>query len=91
MLIASESRIGRIRRSVKRGFIVSDGKPITIRHVLVRAYPRLSRFTSWHYLAARRAVPRGNCDWASTLWSRTSQLMGAKEQPMMRLEYCYTS
>ena len=56
MLIASESRIGRIRRSVKRGFIVSDGKPITIRHVLVRAYPRLSRFKGWHYLAARRAL-----------------------------------
>jgi hypothetical protein len=55
-LIASKSRIGRIRLAVRRGFIVSDGQPITIRQVLERAYPRQRRFTSWHYLAARRAL-----------------------------------
>ena len=56
-LIAAKSRPGaRIRLAVKRGFIVSDGHPITIRQVLERAYPRLGRFVSWHYLAARRAL-----------------------------------
>lgn len=54
--IASKSRIGRIRRAVKRGFIVSNGQPILVRQVLERAYPRLKHFTSWHYLAARRAL-----------------------------------
>ena len=53
--IASK-RIGRIRRSVKREFILSNGHPITIRQVLQRGYPRLRRFTAWHYLAARRAL-----------------------------------
>ena len=53
--IASKSRIGRIRRAVKRCFILGDGM-ISIRDVLVRAYPRLQRFTAWHYLAARRAL-----------------------------------
>ena len=55
-LIASKSRIGRVKRAVKREFILSDGKPILTRKVLERAYPRLSRFTWWHYLAARRAL-----------------------------------
>jgi hypothetical protein len=54
--IASKSRIGRIRRAVRRGFILSDGAPIFVRDVLERAYPRLKRFTAWHYLAARRAL-----------------------------------
>jgi len=35
---------------------VSAGNPILIRTVLERAYPRLKRFTAWHYLAARRAL-----------------------------------
>ena len=56
-LIASKSRPGaRIRLATHRCFILSDGGPITIRQVLERAYPRLRRFTSWHYLAARRAL-----------------------------------
>jgi hypothetical protein len=56
IVVASKSRIGRIRRAVKREFVVGDNAPIVIGSVLRRAYPRLSRFTSWHYLAARRAL-----------------------------------
>jgi hypothetical protein len=55
VVIASKSRIGRIRRAAKRCFITSGGT-ISIRDVLERAYPRLKRFTAWHYLAARRAL-----------------------------------
>jgi hypothetical protein len=55
-VIASKSRIGRIRRAVKREFILSNGEPILTRSVLERSYPRLRRFTWWHYLAARRAL-----------------------------------
>jgi len=55
-VIASKKRPGaRIRLAVRRCFI-THGQPITIRQVLERAYPRLRRFTSWHYLAARRAL-----------------------------------
>ena len=55
-VVASKSRIGRVKRAVKREFILSGGEPILTRSVLQRAYPRLSRFTWWHYLAARRAL-----------------------------------
>ena len=56
IIVASKSRIGRIRRAVKREFILSRGEPILTRSVLERSYPRLRRFTWWHYLAARRAL-----------------------------------
>ena len=56
IVIASETRIRRIKRAELRQFILNDGKPILTRSVLERAYPRLSRFTWWHYLAARRAL-----------------------------------
>ena len=55
-VIASKPRLGRIKQAVKREFILSDGQPILTRSVLERAYPRLRRFTDWHYLAARRAL-----------------------------------
>ena len=57
--IASGKRFGRIKRAVSRTFILSDGQPILTRSVLERAYPRLRRFTDWHYLAARRALRHG--------------------------------
>ena len=56
IVIASENRIGRIRRSVKRAFIVSNGQPITVRDILARAYPRLRRFNDWHRWSCRRAL-----------------------------------
>jgi len=55
-VIASKKRPGaRIRLAVRRCFI-TRGQLITVRQVLDRAYPRLRRFTGWHYLAARRAL-----------------------------------
>jgi hypothetical protein len=54
-VIASQNRVGRIIRAVKREFIV-NGELIRTRDVLLRAYPRVKRFTAWHYLAARRAL-----------------------------------
>lgn len=55
-VIASDSRVGRIRRCVKRAFIVSNGELITVRDVLARAYPRLRRFNDWHRWSCRRAL-----------------------------------
>jgi hypothetical protein len=36
--------------------VIADGRPITVRQVLERSYPRLKRFRSWHYHGARRAL-----------------------------------
>jgi hypothetical protein len=57
-VIASENRIGRIRRQVLRAFIANNGQPITVRDVLVRAYPKLRRFNDWHRWSCRRALLR---------------------------------
>jgi hypothetical protein len=57
-VIGAKSRIGRIRRAVLRGFIVSDGQPITVRNVLERCYPRQRRFRSRQYDLARCALRR---------------------------------
>jgi hypothetical protein len=46
--IASGKRWGRVRVAVRRAFIVSNGQPVCVRDVLVRAYPRLRRFNDWH-------------------------------------------
>jgi hypothetical protein len=53
--IASQNRVGRIILAARREFIVK-GDLIRTRDVLERAYPRLKKFTAWHYLAARRAL-----------------------------------
>jgi hypothetical protein len=55
-LIASKSRLGRVKQAVRREFILSNGRPITARQVLARAYPRVKRFIPWHYQSARRAL-----------------------------------
>jgi hypothetical protein len=56
MTIASESRVGRIRRCVKRCFIVSNGRPIFARDVIGRAFPRIRRVQDWHRWSVRRAL-----------------------------------
>jgi hypothetical protein len=58
IVFASENRISRIRRQVLRAFIASNGQPITVREVLVRAYPKLKRFNDWHRWSCRRALLR---------------------------------
>jgi hypothetical protein len=54
--IASKSRMGRIRRAVRRAFILSGGKPILARDVLERSYPRLKIFLRGHRRAVWRAL-----------------------------------
>jgi hypothetical protein len=54
--IASRSRLGRLKRAVRRAFIVSNGAPITSRDVLTRGYPRLKHYAPGHRRAAWRAL-----------------------------------
>jgi hypothetical protein len=78
----------RVRLAVRRVFVLSDGQPITIWQVLERAYPRLQRFTSWHYLAARRALRKSAVVIARNrfgrgrpnLWRRIRKSVGAGEK-----------
>ena len=53
---ASESRVGRIRRAVRRCFILSGSRPILARAVLERAFPRVRQFTDWQRWSVRRAL-----------------------------------
>jgi hypothetical protein len=44
IVISSKSRIGRLRRCIKRAFIVSNGEPLTTSEILPRAFPRLTHY-----------------------------------------------
>jgi hypothetical protein len=55
-VIASEKRTGRVRRAVKREFILSDGQPILASQVIARAFPRIKRVLDWHRWSVRRAL-----------------------------------
>jgi len=58
LLIASKNRIGRLRRTVKRAFILSGGLPLTIGDILPRAYPRLKHYPCGYRSSLRRALLR---------------------------------
>jgi hypothetical protein len=57
-VIPSKNRLGRLRRAVRRCFIVSNGGPICISDVLKRAYPRLRTFPCGHRWSVRVALLR---------------------------------
>jgi|RhiMetStandDraft_8_1073273.scaffolds.fasta_scaffold18549_1 hypothetical protein len=59
IVIAGKNQLGRLRRCVKRAFILSDGQPLTIGQILPRAYPRLRRYPRGHRWALVRALLRG--------------------------------
>jgi hypothetical protein len=54
--ISSKSRIGRLRRAIKRAFIVSNGQPLTTTAILQRAYPRFTRIPCGYRWGFRRAL-----------------------------------
>src|SRR5512132_2785734 len=56
VVIASDSRVGRVKRAVKRAFILSDGKPILASAVIAMAFPRVKRPTDWQRWSVRRAL-----------------------------------
>src|SRR5262249_44988617 len=49
-------RIGRIQRAVRRGFIASQGEPLSTSQLVARAYPRLKAFAIWQYAQVREAA-----------------------------------
>jgi hypothetical protein len=80
--IASGKRWGRVRVAVRRAFIVSNGQPVCVRDVLVRAYPRLRRFNDWHRWSARRALLQvAVVIGRNRFGSRASQSLGAEMIP----------
>src|SRR5512132_2885353 len=71
IVIAGKNRIGRLRRCVRRTFIVADNQPLTIGQILPRAYPRMSRYSRGHRWALVRALLR-----EATVIARLSHLRG---------------
>src|SRR5262245_20667905 len=53
--IASESRLGRIKRQVRRALVAAE-RPLTTGELLPWAYPRQSKFKDWHRWSVRRAL-----------------------------------
>ena len=53
---ASQPRLGRIKRQVRRAFIANDDRPLTARDLLAWCYPRLKRFLHWHRWSLRRVL-----------------------------------
>jgi hypothetical protein len=56
LVVASDSREGRVRRQIRRCFIAGGGKPRTMTEFLKWAYPRLDHFECWHRWSVRRAL-----------------------------------
>jgi hypothetical protein len=56
-LIASKPRPNaRIRRAVRRSFIVAGNRPIFASEVIARAFPRVKKPTDWQRWSVRRAL-----------------------------------
>jgi hypothetical protein len=58
IVIAGKNRVGRLRRCVRRAFVVSDGQPLTIGQILPRAYPRMRCYSRGHRWSLVRALRR---------------------------------
>jgi hypothetical protein len=59
---------------------VSNGQPITVRDVLVRAYPKLRRFDDWHRWSCWRALLRHVTVIARNRFGRGRHNLWAKRQ-----------
>jgi hypothetical protein len=56
IVIARNSRFGRVKLAARREFLLADGELVSTPAVMRRAYPRLRRYNRSHYLAAYRAL-----------------------------------
>jgi hypothetical protein len=56
IVISSPTRVGRLRRCIKRAFIVSNGEPLTTSEIMRRAYPRFRRVPAGYRWGLRRAL-----------------------------------
>ena len=57
IVVASEDRVGRVQRVVRRSF-VALGRPLTIADVLPRAFPRATSYTQDMRKSVWRAFPK---------------------------------
>ncbi len=51
-------RIGRVQLNVRRAFVATAGRPLMIRDLLPRCYPRAESYTRWQRWSIHRAVRR---------------------------------
>jgi hypothetical protein len=57
-VIGAKDRVGRVQRQIRHAFVASNGEPLTIRQFLAFAYPKVDRYSHWHYAGCNRALPR---------------------------------
>jgi hypothetical protein len=56
--ISAKSRVGRLRRCIKRAFIASNNRLLTTTQILARGYPRLQRIPCGHRWGLTQALRR---------------------------------
>lgn len=54
----TSDRVGRVQRQVRRAFVSSNGRPLTIGQLLPACYPRATTHPRWHNWNIRRALPK---------------------------------
>jgi hypothetical protein len=57
LVIGAKDRVGRVQLQVRRAFIASAGRPLTIRDFLGFAFPRTTNHTHWHAPTLDRKSP----------------------------------
>ena len=58
-VIATEFRVGRVFRQIRRCLVAADGKPVLMAQILEHAYPRADgKHPKWHYRNVYRCVDR---------------------------------
>jgi hypothetical protein len=55
---AKRPRLGHIQVAVRRSFVAADGRPLMIRDLLVRAFPRATEHKHWMRKSVHRALPK---------------------------------
>src|SRR5215813_14498906 len=58
MANGAKPRVGHVQLAVRRCFIAADGRPLTIRDFLARAFPRTTNHRHWMRKSVHRAIPR---------------------------------
>jgi len=92
LVIGAKSRMGRVRVAVRRCLILSDDRPILVRDVLQRCYPRVRKYRSRQYELARAALRRVaicvGCQLHARgrprLWMSKSDYFGANSVPEIK-------
>ena len=84
----AKPRVGRVQLAVRRSFVAADGRPLTIRDFLSRAFPRTTQHPHWMRKSVQRALPRfavslgrTNAQGRPIMWAPNPELIRLIEGP----------